>query len=164
VVAGSGVEITRDRVAQVLKGLDALHSQGVFVGISDTEAARKESGKVTNALLGYWHENGVPSRNIPPRPFLRPGVASVQPQIISHLRAAGAAALDGNVTEVTRQYKSMGQLAASAVQRKIVDGPFAPLAPRTVEARKARGRKPPFLPLIDTGQLRRAVTWVLRRV
>ena len=41
---------------------------------------------------------------------------------------------------------------------------FEPLAPRTIEVRKRKGKTEPFPPLLDTGQMRRSVTSVVREV
>jgi hypothetical protein len=54
-----------------------------------------------------------------------------------------------------------GLIAESSVRKKINEGPFEPLAPKTLQERKRRGRTGEK-PLIDTGQLRNSVTYVIR--
>ncbi len=54
-----------------------------------------------------------------------------------------------------------GLMGQDAVRGKITSGPFVPLAPATLRARKAKGRTGEK-PLIDTGQLRAAYTYVIR--
>lgn len=124
---------------------------------------------------------GSPAQNIPPRPFLVPGVRDALPQIIPRLRQAGKIALDlGNVAQITQQLISVGVIAASAVQMKITTGPFVPIKDATKRARlyrKASYRNAgdmkrarmmeqwlagDFSPLIDTGAMRMAVTFVVR--
>ena len=65
-------------------------------------------------------------------------------------------ALQGSPSALTNSLHMAGVIAVRAVQDKIVAGPFAPLQPRTV-ARKKSSR-----PLIDTGQLRQSVSYVVR--
>lgn len=155
------VKVVIDRYATVMKGVRALTSQEVLVGIPFTTAGRTDT-PVNNAELGYIHETGSPAANIPPRPFLVPGVESAQDQFVPHLRAAGWAALGGNTATVERDFERAGTVAASAVKRKITEGPHALLAPKTLAKRRAKGRTGE-MPLIDTGQLRRAVTHVVRK-
>lgn len=163
----------------------------VLVGIPDTAAERQpEPGEKvappSNATIGYIQEFGDDERNIPPRPFLVPGVRSAQDEIVKHLRKAGENAFDRDFGSVTAQFVRAGTVAASAVQQRITDGPFAPLRERTIKARAARGRKgaKQYLkllgegtpkqvldtlgdqalvkPLIDTGALRRSITYVVK--
>ena len=65
-------------------------------------------------------------------------------------------ALGGDSTALTNMLDLAGVIGVRAVQDKIMTGPFAPLQPRTI-ARKKSSR-----PLIDTGQLRQAVSYVVR--
>jgi len=160
---GVGVFMVLDRMADVARGVAALTTTRVYVGIPAAKTERKddEELEITNALLGYVHENGAPEHNIPARPWLKPGVASVQNEITGLLRQAGQKALEGKVESITRIYNAVGLVAQNAVKKKITDGPFAALSPRTLAARRARGRTG-TKPLIDTGQMRNAVTYVVR--
>lgn len=148
------------------KALKVLGERRVLVGVPSKTAGRKEDDEgnplpITNAALGYIHENGVPELNIPARPFLVPGVASASKVIQSRLKQAGRYTLDGKPDAADKALIATGIVAAQAVQKKITDGPFVPLAPRTLAQRKAKGRTGEK-PLIDTGQLRRAITYVVR--
>lgn len=160
------VKITKDRVSEVMKGVRALTKSEVLIGVPDTRAERKpEDGEkgppASNALIGYVQEYGDPAKNIPARPFLVPGVQSIKDKAIPILKKAGQAALDGDGKDVAKSLMTVGLMGQSAVQRKITTGPFDPLAERTLKARAARGRTG-TKPLIDTGQLRAAITFVLR--
>src|SRR5882724_12416208 len=70
------VDVTVDKVKEVQLAIRALANTRVMVGIPSDKAARK--GKINNAQLGYIHEFGAPEVNIPPRPFLVPGVQGAQ--------------------------------------------------------------------------------------
>jgi hypothetical protein len=159
------IKLTADRVAALNTALAKLAANHVLVGIPAEKTARaskaNEPQGMTNAALGYIHDNGSPAANIPARPWLRPGIRDVKPEIIARYRAGARAILDGRIADADQVHTSVGLIAEKGVKAKITDGDFAPLAPRTVAARKARGRSS-TKPLVDTGQLRAAVTHVIR--
>ena len=159
----------------------------LMVGIPASEGERKpDPGEKTapnSATIGYVQEFGDDEKHIPARPFLVPGIRSIQTEIVEQLRQAGENAFDRDFSKVKARFDRAGIVAADAVRSKITDGPFAPLSQRTIEARAARGRKgakqylklqaqgtPDWAlqsadlvkPLIDTGQLRRSVTYIIK--
>ncbi len=142
------------------RALKALVAQDVLVGVPEKTNRRKEP-KVNNAMLAYIHDNGSPLRGIPAREFLRPGIKTVQLEIAARFGQAGRKALEGNHQEVTKGLMDAGLIAQKAVRRKITVGPFKPLKASTLRARRRRGRKGTS-PLIDTGQLRQAINFVIR--
>lgn len=161
-----GVKITKDRVAEVMRGVKALVKAEVLIGIPETRADRKpeegeEKTPISNAAIGYISEYGSPKRNIPARPFLIPGVESIKDRAIPRLKRAGQSAIDGDSRDIAKSLIAIGIMGQSAVQKKIVDGPFTPLKPATIAAREHEGFKG-TKPLIRTGQLRQAITFVLR--
>lgn len=163
-----------DRVDEVIANIKTLTDVQVMVGIPATRNSRKGE-PITNAALGYLHEHGSPVRNLPARPFLVPGVQNAQDKIASRLGKATVAAVEGKRDVMFRQLNSAGMEAMNSVRRKITEGPFAPLAPSTMRERLRKlygttaltqdqidqGFKD-IRPLIDTGQLRRSVTYVIR--
>lgn len=152
-----------DRSANVLKSVNGLLKNDVLVGIAGGTTARTpedgEPAGITNAALGYIHDNGSPARNIPARPFMRPGIENAKDGIAAALKAGALAAMDGK-SPLSSQTKA-GLLAENGIKAKITDGPFEPLGARTLAARRRRGRTGDK-PLIDTGQLRRSITHVIR--
>jgi hypothetical protein len=155
------VRIVKDRVGAVLKGVRDLTSKEVLVGIPSTTAGRTDT-PINNAEIGYLMETGSPAQNIPERPFLVPGVESASKQFVPHLKAAGLSALEGKSEMIQRDFDRAGMVAANSVKAKITEGPFTPLSPKTLAKRRAKGRTGER-PLIDTGQLRRSVTHVVRK-
>lgn len=150
----------KDRVPDLLKAVRDLTKTRVLVGIPDANAGRND-GPVSNAVIGYIQEFGSPAQNIPERPFLVPGVQSVEEKTVERLKKAGQAALSGDTAAVEQAQHAIGLEAQSAVRAKIQGGPFAPLSERTLARRRARGRTGEK-PLVDTGQLRNSVTYVIR--
>lgn len=169
------------------KALAALADNEVLVGFPEASTTRKEdpeeegSGDLTNAALGYIHDNGAPEANIPARPFMLPGIEDARGKLIKIAKNTGMKVLDAtNPQEVVDQgLHMMGLVAQSSIRKVINDGIDPPLADRTLRERARRGRKgakeelanraaglPPgkelAKPLIDTGQLRNAVNYVIR--
>ena len=174
----SNVTVVLDHVNDVVRSIEKLVLMRVMVGIPAEKAAR-EGSPINNAALGYIHENGAPEVNIPARPFLLPGVRAVQQQTIDGFKVAGELAFAGRPEAVERQFHRIGLAAVASIKAVINAGVPPPLAESTLEARTRRGRKgakqelknraaglPPAIdlakPLIDTGQLRNSITYVLR--
>lgn len=164
----NGVTMTVDNLKRVAQGIDLLARRRVLVGVPQDETDRKDGEEVTNSLIGYVHEHGDPAHNIPARPHLIPGIRDARQGISDGMRKAGELALDGKPDAVERQLHRVGALARDSVKRKITTGPFAPLAPATIRARlnKHKGRKAKTAadvkPLIDTGQYRNSINYVIR--
>src|SRR5260364_404888 len=138
----------------------------VLVGIPADAPERQEEDEPGNAALGYLHETGSPARNIPARPFLVPGVRSAQKRINRYFEQSASAALDGHMEQVDKALHRAGLAAQNAVRAKMTEGPVKPLAESTLQARARRGHTPENAnakPLIDTGQLRKSITYVVRK-
>lgn len=186
----SHVKVVIDRVEDILSGLRSLEKAEVMVGVPEETADREDDDErgITNAALGYIHEYGVPDKNIPPRPFLIPGVKNCTGRVARVFKAAAQEALDGKKT-TDKTLETAGMIAASSVKKKIQSGPFAPLKPSTIRARKySRGTKrrrrneeaylamikdgaspanaqaeAGIKPLINTTQLRNSITYVVKK-
>lgn len=156
-----GLNVQKDISKALISDIKKLTKTDVLVGIPATGGTRQDDG-ANNALIGYVMETGDPERNIPARPFLVPGVDAASDEIGKRLTKAADAALDGRQEAINSQLNAAGLLAQSSVKSAITNGEFAPLSGRTLAARKARGRSGDK-PLIDTGQLRRSVTYIVRK-
>jgi hypothetical protein len=88
------VTVLKDEVARAMKSVRALTGQRVMVGIPESTTERPDKSGITNAALGYIHTYGAPSRNIPARPFLAPGIESVKDKIVDVMKATTMKALD----------------------------------------------------------------------
>ena len=118
---------------------------------------KQADGKINNAQLMYIHTNGSPARGIPARPVIEPALAANKELIGEALNAAADALLAGNAKEAEKAFKSAGQLGANAAKRWFRDprNGWAENLPSTIKA-KGSDR-----PLIDTGELRRSITYVV---
>jgi phage gpG-like protein len=160
----AGLTIVRDNLAKVSKAIEVLASKRVMVGVPADKAARKD-GPINNAALAYVHNNGAPEINLPARPFMEPGIESVKTDIRAGIGKAGEFALEGRPDAVERQYHRVGAIGRDAIKAKITDGPFVPLAPATIAARKRKRKSRNNVdvkPLIDTGALRNSISYVIR--
>jgi len=162
-----GVKRGRDNYDEILvKGINKLLSSRLYVGIPSENSARDDDSGVTNAQLGWINEKGSPLQNIPARPFLAPGVASVKNDIIAALKKIGSEALstkENKEARVQQGLTALGLHVAGAVQEYMSDpGHFEPLAEATIEARKRKGMVAPFAPLKETGQMWRSIKPVIR--
>jgi hypothetical protein len=152
-----GLKIT-DNSAQVTKSMKALARKQVFVGIPEQTATRKKS-KINNAALLFVLSKGSPLRGIPARPVLEPAIEAKgnKEPIADELGKAASAALEGNEGECDKHLKRAGMTAQNSAREWITDprNGFAPNSPSTIR------RKGSDKPLIDTGAMRKAITFVV---
>ncbi len=145
-------------IAQLLQGWAYIRSSDVLVGIPQ-ESNGGHAG-VTNAELLYIHSNGSPANNIPARPTVEPGIEDpkARPVLQMLLGDAAKAAITGNIAGAQLAQKKAGMLAANSIKAVFGSGRLAPLKLSTIRRRKKRSKAP----LVDTGALRNAITFVIR--
>jgi hypothetical protein len=147
-----------DNTARLRDAIKRVARKRVLVGVPEDDAARR-SGEVTNAQLMYLHTNGSTLQRIPARPVIEPAIqASDNKAIITgKLGNAARAVLDGQPNEARQQLEAAGIAGSNAAKRWFTDprNNWAPNSPET-ERQKGSSR-----PLINTGQLRRAITYLV---
>lgn len=153
----SGVKTSGEGLAAIFEAISVLSETEVLVGIPHGES---RDGGMSNAQIGYLLETGSPSMNLPARPHLVPGVEQVQEFVGMQLTKAVDSALGGNKQRMYKYLESAGMKATMSVKHLINAGQFAALASATIAARKRRGRQSEK-PLVDTGQMRNAHTYVI---
>lgn len=154
--------IKTDNMKDVKAATKLLTQSSVYVGVPDTGADRGNSDPINNAALAYIHDNGAPAANIPARPFMRPGIENAKDAIDAQFQRAAKAAYNGDAQGVSNGLNGAGLAAQSSIKKKIVEGPFAPLAAATLAQRQAKGFKG-TKPLIVTGKLLNSITYVVRK-
>lgn len=159
----SGVVTKIDRVSKIMQAVRALTTHQIMVGVPQDKDSRRGDGELGNAEIGYLMENGVPEQNVPARPHLVPGVRDARPRVNEYLRQAARLAVEGKPEAVLRAYAAAGLAAQSAIKARIRNVIPPPLAPATLAARRARGRKG-TTPLLDTAQYMNSITFVVRKV
>lgn len=172
------IAVTVDHVGNIENALKALVAKELYVGIPAEKGIRSE-GPITNAALLYIHEHGAPEANIPARPSVNPTIKAHQDDlIVPMLKQAAVEAFEGMSPE--RTLSILGQKVADAIRSRIQAGIPPPLKDATIVARlrrlaeyqKAGSKKRKEMrevaieegatPLIDTTQMLKAITWVLR--
>ena len=146
------------KLPQVTATLAKLAKARVLVGIPQAKASRKGT-PINNAELMYIHTEGSPIRNIPARPVLQPAIENKQNKanIVEQMEKAGQAAFAGDPQGLENGLALAGTVASNAAKKWFTnpENGWAPNAPLTI---KLKGSDKP---LIDTGQLRRAIVSVV---
>lgn len=139
-----------------------LHTHGVrnvSMRLDMLRAQRKKGLTYTQAHALYVHAHGSPLMNIPPRPIIEPAIEAKgnREKIQEQLKLAAKAALDGKRGEMRTRLRLAGMLAQNMVRAWFTDprNHWAPNAPSTIR------RKGSDKPLIDTGQLRKSIIYVV---
>lgn len=174
-----------DRWNDIKGKLEEMQRQQVLVGIPQAKSSRKDEGP-NNAELAYVHSNGSPLQNIPARPFLQPSILENKDRIAAQQAKVIKDALAGNAALMTTDIQKLGLLGQSVAKGWFTDprNHWPPLSPYTVAARlekqykskkkraaameewfqsvQIEGGTSTVKPLIDSGQLRNAITYVVR--
>lgn len=133
------------------KRMEALGLQRVKVGVPGT-ATEADGTKI--AMIAAVHEFGRPDLGIPERPFLRGSILASRQKYIK-MAKRGAKKVAEGVMDSGTVYRLIGAEAVGNVQEYIRNADFVPLKPATIK------RKGSSKPLIDTGQLRQSITYVV---
>lgn len=156
-----GVRVTRDNLKSVLANIRTMDKKQVLVGIPADETTREKGEPIGNAELGYIHENGSPANNIPPRPFLKPGVRATRKRSVDIFRQAAKDGLQ-DPAAVEKGLNAVGLVAQISVKNIIRNSEgLQELKPATLAARKRKGAKGER-PLLRTGQLMNSIKYVIR--
>ena len=173
----------------LLNRLRRLQSRHIYVGIPQAENSRN-SGDIGNAELLYIHTHGVRRRSMinemdesmrrgleysaayalyiqshgsplwhsPPRPVIEPAIEANKATIARRFKEIYSAAASGNNQALEAAITRTGLTAQNIVRAWFTDprNGWAPNSPATV-ARKGSDR-----PLIDSGEMRKAITYVVR--
>lgn len=113
---------------------------------------------MTIAQIGAIHEYGVPEKNIPKRSFLREPMLNAQKDINKLIKIKFSAVAENRLS-VGRALDQMGLYGQKISQKSFTNNDWASLKPATI---KAKGNK--SNPLIDSGQLRQSITYIVEKV
>lgn len=161
-----GVEIvtTVDKIGKVAKAMNFMMENEVYVGISDETTTREKGEPVTNAELLFIHTNGSPVNNIPARPVIEPAIKDDKERLSKMMESAFLTAEKGDMAGALNKLKLAG-MRAQNVCRAWFTNPkngWAPNSPSVEARKKAKGSTDPK-PLIDTGELRKSITYFVKR-
>ena len=143
----------RNLIRRYARGREVELAVGFPVGEAGTGTTYPDSdARVLDVAVwnNYGTGNGVPRRD-----FMTPGGNLAVDNTRDIAKAMIPEVNVGRVT-VDRALESMGPTAQAAIQETITDIKAPPNAPETIK------RKGSSNPLVDTGQMRNAVTYVVR--
>jgi hypothetical protein len=147
--------------AQLIADLRRIKKSEVLVGIPAEKTQRKKE-TVNNASLLFVFSNGSPLRHIPPRPVLEPAIEQNKDLVTPHLAEAARLITEHRPDAAQRELQRAGTIAANAAKRRFTEpNDWAPNAPSTIK-HKNKKHKGEARPGIDSGQMRRALTYVVR--
>jgi hypothetical protein len=155
----SELEVVK-RLKQVMKRAEKLNRIQLVVGIPSDGKPRKSSEEdanadITNIELGLIHEFGVPEKGIPERSFMR-STASEESENLGKLANIKIdECLHGEISAYDA-FATVGAYFQGKIVDKITDGDFVTNNEKTIQRKKSDK------PLIDTGQLRAAITYEVR--
>lgn len=135
--------------------LEKLKQNEVFIGYQAGHAKHTDEDGSTADMAEIAMFNELGTSTSPPRPFLRMTVDENKDKINQFVETQTKRIAQGASAE--QCMKQMGAFGVSLVQEKIGNGTFTPNAESTI---KAKGSDKP---LIDTGQLRQSVHYVIKK-
>lgn len=175
------LKVTGKGFDALVKNMRLMAKTEVLVGVPAETSQRddEDSKDISNAALLYIHETGMPEQNIPARPSMGPAIEENQQMIAARLGNIARRVLMNDPSAVEKGLHVLGLAVVSAIRNKIDDGIAPPLAERTLRARARKGRKgaqeeldrrakgePAGMdlakPLVDTGEMRKAITHAIR--
>lgn len=133
--------------------IERLSQKHVVVGIPESKNARNDG--TTNATIAAVHEYGSPDKGIPERSFFRASFAENSEKYKTISARDFEKVLKGELTPKVA-LERLGSVAAGDVKAYIRKGQFTPLKQETIN------RKGSSAPLIDTGEMSKAITFEVR--
>ena len=162
----ASLEVTADFTDQFMETIGRFKRDSVLVGIPADDSAR-EKGEITNAALLAINNFGSPINNIPARPVMAIGIKNAQDAIADEFKKCAQSVLEKGPAALEVYYERAGIIASQSVKKAINDQDFGggDLGPKpsTLAARKRAGFKG-VKALIMTGQMRNAITYVVKSV
>lgn len=151
-----------DKTKKQIAMLQFLRDNYDLVGIPQAKTERKQGDPVTNAELLFIHTYGSPLNNIPARPVIEPAIAANKDAISELFKKAVKAFLDGDIDKAY-EYVQLAGMKGQNVARAWFTDPrngWPPNSPAVARAKEKKGSTDPH-PLIDTGELRKSITYVV---
>ncbi len=164
-------------VEKIKKDMAALMGMDVLVGIPQEKISRRGKDRVNNAELLYIHTHGSPLRGISARPSIEPSIEAPdnKEKLGEQLGVAAKLVLSGRPEQARQQLKKVGALGRDIAKGWFTDprNNWPPNSPATVARKTARlspkqiqeaheAGDPLSRVLIDSGQMRNALTYVVR--
>lgn len=141
-------------LGDLMSSLNKIINRKILVGIPMEE---RNSQKATNAEKLYYNSMGSPLKKIPSRKVLEPAIEDKLDEIGFELNKGVVMGLVAGEEEMDKAYNRAGLMAQQACVNWF-DNPknnWAPNAPYTIKQKGSDS------PLIDTGEMRKSITYII---
>lgn len=164
----------------------------VGIPASKNERETEDAAVMNNATLAFIHNNGSPAQGVPARPFMEPAVELTREattKVFKEAAQKGTKGSEAAESAANKALKTVGLMVSQKMKELINLGLYPELKPETIANRyksrqtlKQRKGEKEYLervkagemsaqvqaslgikPLVNTGQLRNALTYVLRK-
>lgn len=149
-------------VDEYAKDLEALAGQEVVVGIPASKNGSHVGDSLTLVEIGAIHEFGAPNANIPQRSFLRVPLQANAGKIFKTIEK-DLKIKNMNPKQALGRLGAAGQAVVLESFKTQNDGAWQDLKSSTKNQRKKGKGTGDDKPLVDTGQLRRSITFEVRK-
>ncbi len=141
------------------------HTHGIRKKPMRQEMAKTMRTKpYSEAYEMYIQEHGSPLWHAPPRPVIEPAIENSAKDLQALMDDAAAEGIAGNHAAFYRKLRVVGMEAQNRARAWFEDlkNNWEPNKPSTIKG-KSKGKKISDKPLIDTAQLRRSITYVVKK-
>jgi hypothetical protein len=159
--------VTSDFTAKFKESIKQFQKDVVLVGIPQEDGPREEGAPINNATLLAINNYGSPANNIPPRPVMQIGIRNAQEAIAEQFKIAAQTVLSKGGAAIGQAYERAGMIASNSIKKAINDQEgIEPPSDATLKARKYIGKSgfKGNKALVVTGQMRNAITYVVKSV
>ena len=134
-----------------------------FLSVITFAQEEQQTKEVTNAELLFIHTNGSPIRNIPPRPVIEPAIRNDKDRLSRMMKQAAQLFLKGDKQGAINQLRKVGMRGQNVSRAWFLnpENGWPPNSPAVQAAKMRKGANIPR-PLIDTGELRKSITYFVR--
>lgn len=146
---------TKGIIESLSERLKAVGRKRILVGVPEDPAIK--GNEVTNAEKLYRNTVGSPMQNVPPRPVLQPAIEDKLETISKAVKNAALKGIEGDMQGLQEGYEMAG-LMGQAAAVGWWDNPKNVWAPNSAYTIKRKGSNHP---MIDTGQLRHSITFIV---
>lgn len=187
------VVVTLDNTEDIKAILNEIQKESVYLGVPEEKSSRNaesvtnaelaflhtngvRSSQMRNemddtglpysqAMQAFLAEHGSPLWRVPPRPIIQPAIEDEEN--MEMIKEQMKAVLDAFIKSKTKGAEELEKLGLMGqnILRDWFDNPknnWAPNSPYTIAIKEEKGSTDPK-PLIDTGQLRKSMTYVIRK-
>lgn len=162
-MANQFVEVVEaaNRMNVLIKTLKFMKENYVLVGIPQKKTKREKEA-ITNAELLFIHTFGSPINNVPARPVIEPAIKDDRERLSKMLKASALLYMQGKETEAMDQLKLTGMRCQNVCRAWFTNtkNNWPPNSPAVASEKRRKGSTDPR-PLIDTGELRKSITYVI---